>query len=285
MPKPGKSPFRPELLRPLGIIRPDGKGIAGEVRARLQNTFQQYHAQLPQFAYIPGRGILDAQLRVLAHIRRVKQMLHTHLQSKRQQKASGCIKKPPLQGGFIFSLDLSQAFDKERRQVIIEALVDAGASQADIELVASLHRHNTYVVKYGSSRGSFRSATGIKQGCKLAPSLVSLVTSFIFKKVGLDVSVRPLRSSNFSQGFADDLIVHMDIHCWRDLEIAHQLALSLLAHLEDSGFSVNPAEACPQRLHRCLQHPRSYTFSRCPEGSPSVPPPQPFAKNCATKSH
>ena len=65
-----------------------------------------------------------------------------------------------------------------------------------------------------------------KAGCKLAPSLFSLVTSFIFKKVGQDVSADEVEG--FLTGFADDLIVHTDIFCWRDLEISHQLALSLL---------------------------------------------------------
>ena len=101
---------------------------------------------------------------------------------------------------------MSQAFDKVKGQVILDALADAGASQADIELVASLHRNSMYVVKYDSYRGSFRSTTGIKQGCKLAPSLFSLVTSFIFKKVGQDVSAEEVEG--FLTGFADDLIVH-----------------------------------------------------------------------------
>ena len=242
IPKPGKPPSHPTSLGPLGIICPDGKGVAGEIGVRLQSTLQQYHANLPQFAYIPGRGIQDAQLRVLAHIRRVQQLLQTHLRTKRARKFPGHINRPQLQSGFIFSLDLSQAFDKVKRQVILDALADAGAAQADIELVASLHRNSTYVVKYGSSRGSFRSTTGIKQGCKLAPSLFSLVTSFIFKKVGQDVSAEEVEGC--LTGFADDLIVHKDIYCWRDLEIAHQLALSLLAHLEAAGFSVNPTKCC-----------------------------------------
>ena len=160
---------------------------------------------------------------MLAHIRRVKQMLHTHLQSKRQQKASGCTKKPPLQGGF-----LSSPKHLIRCQVIIEALVDAGASQADIELVASLRRHSTYVIKYGSSRGSFRSTTGIKQGCKLAPSLFSLVTSFIFKKVS-----RPQRWNNSSQGlrmirlYIRTSVVGVGLKSLINFP-------SLLAHLEDA---------------------------------------------------
>ena len=38
--------------------------------------------------------------------------------------------------------------------------------------------------------------------------------------------------------------MHKDIHCWRDLEIAHQLALRLLAQLEEAGFCVNPTKSC-----------------------------------------
>ena len=102
IPKPGKPPSHPSSLRPLGIIRPDGKGVAGEIRVRLQSTLQQYHANMPQFAYIPGRGIQDAQLRVLAHIRRIKQLLQTHLRTKRARKFPGHINRPQLQGGFIF---------------------------------------------------------------------------------------------------------------------------------------------------------------------------------------
>ena len=126
--------------------------------------------------------------------------------------------------------------------MILDAPDDAGASQADIDLVASLHRNSTYVVKYGTSRGFFRSTTGIKQGCELAPSRFFPVTSYIFQKVGQDVSAEEVEG--FLTGFADDLIVHKDIYCWRDLEIAHQLALSLLAHLEAAGFSVNPSKYC-----------------------------------------
>ena len=51
------------------------------------------------------------------------------------------------------------------------------------------------------------------------PSLFSLVTSYIFKKVGQDVSAEEVEG--FLTGFADDLIVHKDIYCWQDLEIAH----------------------------------------------------------------
>ena len=61
IPKPSKPASKPENLRPLGIIRPDGKGIASEARRRLDPLFKRAHFASPQFAYIPGRGIADAQ--------------------------------------------------------------------------------------------------------------------------------------------------------------------------------------------------------------------------------
>ena len=80
---------------------------------------------------------------------------------------------------------------------------------------------------------------------------VSWRLRFIFKKAGQDVSAEEVEG--FLTGFADDLIVHKDIYCWRDLEIAHQLALSLLAHLEAAGFSVHPTKCCVMyRLGRLL---------------------------------
>ena len=103
---------------------------------------------------------------------------------------------------------MSQAFDKVKRQVIIEALADAGASQTDIELVASLHRHSTYVVKYGSLWGSFRSTTGIKQGSEwcFGSSTLRLQT----KRVPLVPSEEPgiirIRAPGSLKGLIDFLV-------------------------------------------------------------------------------
>ena len=48
--KPNKPPTKPSNLRPLGIIRPDGKGLAGACRDLLASFYLQL---LPQFAYQP----------------------------------------------------------------------------------------------------------------------------------------------------------------------------------------------------------------------------------------
>ena len=57
IPKPGKPPDKPSNLRPLGILGLDGKGLAGATRTALAPCISGSLMQLPQFAYLPGRGL------------------------------------------------------------------------------------------------------------------------------------------------------------------------------------------------------------------------------------
>ena len=70
IPKSGKPADKPTQLRPLGILRPDAKGLAGAAREMLAPHVLPFMKPLPQFAYLPGRGLSDAQSRVVQHLRR-----------------------------------------------------------------------------------------------------------------------------------------------------------------------------------------------------------------------
>ena len=74
IPKPGKPSDKPQNLRPLGILRPDAKGIAGAAREMLTPATQEYMRDVPQFAYLPGRGLADAHSRLVRHLREVRQL-------------------------------------------------------------------------------------------------------------------------------------------------------------------------------------------------------------------
>ena len=50
----------PGNLRPLGIIRPDGKGLAGACRDLLKPVTEAHLRDIPQFAYQPHRGLSHA---------------------------------------------------------------------------------------------------------------------------------------------------------------------------------------------------------------------------------
>ena len=56
IPKPSKPATTPGNLRPLGIIRPDGKGLAGACRDLLKPVTEADLRDIPQFAYQPHGG-------------------------------------------------------------------------------------------------------------------------------------------------------------------------------------------------------------------------------------
>ena len=71
---------------------------------------------IPQFAYLLGRGLSDALDRVVAHLRDAR----TLLQNAHALQQGAHV--PDLVGGITFALDLSQAFDTVSRQEIISLL-------------------------------------------------------------------------------------------------------------------------------------------------------------------
>ena len=238
IPKPNKPATKPSNLRPLGIIRPDGKGLAGACRDLLAPITETYLRDLPQFAYQPKRGLSDALGRVVRHVRLVRQSCQDARRTRHQIQQSQV--RPPLVGGVCFALDLSQAFDMVSRRDLLDTLRAAGADSALIDLVAALHAESTYSFRTQGQEGQVVSTTGIKQGCKLAPTLFSMLTGTIFRELIALVGVQAV--VDYLTGYADDLTVHREIHSMEDLGRAHALIEQLLALVRKHGFAVNPSK-------------------------------------------
>ena len=64
LPKSGKAPTAPSLLRLIGLLRPDAKAVAGAIKSRLLPFALARLQDVPQYAYLPGRDILDCLARV-----------------------------------------------------------------------------------------------------------------------------------------------------------------------------------------------------------------------------
>ena len=94
IPKPNKPATKPSNLRPLGIIRPDGKGLAGACRDLLAPITETYLRDLPQFAYQPKRGLSDVLGRVVRHVRLVRQSCQDARRTRHQIRQSQV--RPPL---------------------------------------------------------------------------------------------------------------------------------------------------------------------------------------------
>ena len=122
----------------------------------------------------------------------------------------------------------------------MDTLRAAGADSALIDLVAALHAESTYSFRTQGQEGQVVSTTGIKQGCKLAPTLFSMLTGTIFRELIALVGVQAV--VDYLTGYADDLTVHREIHSMEDLGRAHALIEQLLALVRKHGFAVNPSK-------------------------------------------
>ena len=106
---------------------PDGKGLAGATRSALAPCISESLRRLPQFAYLPGRGLSDAPDRVVSHLREARQLIQEARPSRHELHAG--VQPHGLAGGVTFALDLSQAFDTVSRQDIIDNVAQLGASE------------------------------------------------------------------------------------------------------------------------------------------------------------
>ena len=228
IPKPGKPADKPQNLRPLGILRPDAKGLAGAARELLSPGLKEYMRDVPQFAYLPGRGLPDAHARLFQHLQEVRQLCGT-ASPGRQELREGAL-RPDLVGGITFALDLSQAFDSVSRQEILDILPELTSDPQLVSLVHGLHHRSSYRLTAQGETAQVETTTGIKQGCKLAPCLFSLLRGRLYREL---VSVfGPSKVKDFFTGYADDLTVHKTIRSVTELEECHNLIRSLLDSLK-----------------------------------------------------
>ena len=238
IPKPGKPADKPTQLRPLGILRPDAKGLAGAAREMLAPYVIPFMKPLPQFAYLPGRGLSDAQSRVVQHLREVRQIGRSAKPSREDRKRG--LGPPSLVGGITFALDLSQAFDTVSRQDILDQLQALSVEPSLVSLVHGLHHSSKYRLHAQGGYTEVETTTGIKQGCKLAPTLFSVLTGrllhMLIDTFGLDAVQQHLT------GYADDISVHKTIRSRRDLKLAHDLIQALLEAVRRLRLRVNPAK-------------------------------------------
>ena len=145
LPKPQKPSHLPENLRPIGLIRPDGKAIAGAVKETLMPQVKTQLNSVPQFAYLSDRDITDCLVRANACIAQTLQsaqsLKHTRF-ARREQVEAGTYNPamgPELEGCVILSIDLSKAFDMVDRSQFETSLRKAGATAPLTAAILELH--------------------------------------------------------------------------------------------------------------------------------------------------
>ena len=173
LPKPPKKPDKPESLRPIGVIAPEGKILAGALRKRLKPALQTAMQGLPQFGFVPGRGTEEAICKALSRVDEARQRAALF------QRAPGRGHQGlQLKGSLTLSVDMSKAFDMVDRVRLREAL-----EVFIIEVVGLLHINALYRITASDKAFDIATRRGIKQGCKLAPSLFAFATGLLYRQV------------------------------------------------------------------------------------------------------
>ncbi|CAE7247004.1 unnamed protein product [Symbiodinium natans] len=178
LPKPHKPPSTAAALRPIGLLRPDGKAFAGYIKNQLLMQACSSLTHTPQYAYLPARDTSDALARVNACIHDIKDGLKALGGNRfltRQRKETGQVKGES--GGCLLSVDLSQAFDRVNRAKLDRALA---LHQVDADLrstVTAIHEQAAYQVRDKFHRTDICTTQGIRQGCRLAPALWAVLSS------------------------------------------------------------------------------------------------------------
>ncbi|CAE7703526.1 unnamed protein product [Symbiodinium necroappetens] len=235
LPKPHKPAHILANLRPIGLMAPTSKALAGILKLRMMEWQLPLLRHRPQYAYLPHRGTMDALFRVHKHVAEAIILFRT---SRVTRFGAYQGQKPrPFTGALSLSLDLSRAFDLTNRPKLFQALHDYQVPPAVIEVAQRLHFGSRFLYKAGSCRSSFVTSNGLKQGCKVAPSLWVWYTLALMD--ALEKQLPEGWVQNVLTLFADDCWASWLLHSLDDLRKALRELTVLLSTLEAFHMQIN----------------------------------------------
>ena len=235
LPKPNKPAHVLANLRPIGLMAPTSKALAGILKHRMMEWQLPLLRHRPQYAYLPNRGTLDALFRVHKHVAEALALFRAS-RITRFGAYRGC-KPRPFTGALSLSLDLSRAFDLTNRPKLFQALQDYKVPPEVIEVAHRLHFGSRFLYKAGNCRSSFVPSNGLKQGCKVAPCLWVWYTLALMD--ALEKQLPEGWIQNILTLFADDCWASWLLYSIDDLRRALRELSVLLGTLEDFQTQIN----------------------------------------------
>ena len=235
LPKPHNTSRLPKDLRPLGIQDPASKLIARVLRDRLCPQVQHLLHQAPQYAYIEGKSIDSAIIRVVRHCRVVRDRLKAGALSV-HAKASGA-KGSTCYGGIMIGLDLSRAFDCLTRAVLVKALQHAQVDESLQRVLLEIHCQCSYELQHQQRQGLFAMQKGVRQGCSVSPMLYSLFTVWMMAE--LKTRVSPEWVEHCMTCFADDTHLAWCVNRSEDLSEVCRTVREVFKLFRECGMVVN----------------------------------------------
>ena len=241
LPKPHKPPSTAAALRPIGLLRPDGKALAGYVKDLVLEQAGPSLALTPQYAYLPARDATDALARVGTCIQDIRHNLRALRGSRftvRERKTAGA--EVGEAGGCLLSVDLSQAFDRVSRTKLDRALSEHRVDANLRSTIAAIHEDAAYQVRNRFHSTKITTTQGIRQGCRLAPALWAILSSQVLWDLTPEGST-PMQLPWTL--FADDHLGHWTLQTLQDVQQMEAAILALFTTLEAYGLKVNPEKS------------------------------------------
>ena len=205
--KPSKPPTTMSAKRPIGLMPPCAKSLAGAVAKQILEHLRPMLDHMPQFAYCAERGVNDAILKVHSYFNEIESLQKGQIQNRFKMHQS--VKQLACHGGACLSLDLSSAFDSVSRDLLIQSLLDHQIPHDLINIVQQLHHDAKYIFQTDNAQGQVTTSNGIKQGCRAAPTLWISFTLSILEHLAQHRSLSWVQK--LLTLFADDFCGHWTI--------------------------------------------------------------------------
>ena len=216
-------------------MHPLAKTVGSLLATKAKDHILPALTQAPQFAYLPFRGTSDCLLRVFEHCRLIRQLTRSHhvgtFQRYLGQTNLGMI------GGIQISLDLSKAFDRVSRPLLIQCLqhLDLPKNIAD-PLIAWLGT-SKFVLSHKGHEHSFTASRGLRQGSTEAPFCWTVITLYLCQRLRAHFDSDWIRQCLTI--FADDIHAHWTFHSPSEFRECIKKIGLLLDVIASIGLSVN----------------------------------------------
>ena len=205
------------------------------LRDRLTSQVAALLHAAPQFAYVEGKSIDSAIMRVIRHCRETRARLQAGALGVHARAAgevcSSCY------GSVVIGIDLSRAFDNLTRDVLQRSLQHAGVDPSLQRILLEIHCQCSYELQHHQFTGAFPLDKGVRQGCAVSPMLYSLFTVWLMAE--LKTRVPPQWVDELMTCFADDTHLAWRIHKLADLALVCGTVREVFDLLADCGMVAN----------------------------------------------
>jgi Reverse transcriptase (RNA-dependent DNA polymerase) len=209
--------------RPITLLCNDYKILTKLIALQITPTLP-YIIHKDQYGFIPGKTIHDNIQLTINHL--------LHSKATRNQSLF-----PAL-----FLVDLEKAFDSVSREFLYQTLQHQGFPTSTLHLIQLIHHNSQARISLnGTLTPSLNIASGVRQGCPLAPYLFILAINSLISKVHISNMVGiPTPESDATKilAYADDITIFLS----KDSEL--QTALSELKHFASaSNLKINNSKS------------------------------------------